>query len=423
MPSLSVAVPVLMEQPTQTTTVGVMMRRVGSPKTANPGTTGSPALKNAAAQGIVKKNSPTKVILTSEESRQMTSPTAARRSSPKKGTASATRAGTTKPSGSPARQGAVGGVCSPVHRGATGGLTSPPQRSPIGGLTSPPRRSPTGGLVSPARNSPTRITSPIHTSNGFSRVDSTVSSVSTVSTVSSMSNGLVEGSRTMYTVVFDYEATGDDELNLQRGQQVEVLSKDSKISGDEGWWTGRIGNKVGIFPSNFVTQANSVSPPVDENWPFEIDFNELVLSEVIGVGGFGKVYRGTWRGEEVAVKAARHDPDEPMSVTVENVRQEAKLFSLLKHKNIVSSKGVCLKEPNLCLVMEYARGGSLNRVLNGRRIPPNTLVDWAVQIADGMNYLHIEAPISLIHRDLKSSNGMYVYVYWKFKMKKFGPTD
>ncbi|XP_014667455.1 PREDICTED: mitogen-activated protein kinase kinase kinase 9-like [Priapulus caudatus] len=208
----------------------------------------------------------------------------------------------------------------------------------------------------------------------------------------------------MYTVVFVYDATGDDELTLRRGQQLEVLSKDSKISGDEGWWTGRIGNKVGIFPSNFVTQANGVSPPVDDNWPFEILFEDLVLSEVIGVGGFGKVYRGTWRGDEVAIKAARHDPDEPMSVTVENVRQEAKLFSLLKHKNIVESKGVCLKEPNLCLVMEYARGGSLSRVLNGRRIPPNILVDWAIQIAEGMNYLHVEAPITLIHRDLKSSN-------------------
>ena len=63
------------------------------------------------------------------------------------------------------------------------------------------------------------------------------------------------------------------------------------------------------------------------------------------------------------------------------------------------------QEPNLCLVMEYARGGPLNRVLTGRKIRPSVLVDWAIQIARGMNYLHNGAPISLIHRDLKSSNG------------------
>ncbi|GIZ00411.1 mitogen-activated protein kinase kinase kinase 9 [Caerostris extrusa] len=55
--------------------------------------------------------------------------------------------------------------------------------------------------------------------------------------------------------------------------------------------------------------------------------------------------------------------------------------------------------------MEYAKGGSLNRVLSGRKIPPNVLVSWAIQIARGMHYLHSEACISLIHRDLKSSNG------------------
>ena len=216
-----------------------------------------------------------------------------------------------------------------------------------------------------------------------------------------------DNSSTFFTALFDYVAQGEDELSLQRGETVEVLSKDSKISGDEGWWTGKIHGKVGIFPANFVAEAESidrVSTVIDKVQPIEIDFEELQLEEVIGVGGFGKVYRGFWQKHEVAVKAARQDPDEDPSVTLENVRQEAKLFWLLKHENIVQLEGVCLKMPNMCLVMEYARGGSLNRVLSGRKIRPDVLVDWAIQIARGMDYLHNKAPISLIHRDLKSSN-------------------
>lgn len=116
------------------------------------------------------------------------------------------------------------------------------------------------------------------------------------------------------------------------------------------------------------------------------------------------MYRAVWIGDEVAVKAARYDPDEDISQTIENVRQEAKLFAMLKHPNIIALRGVCLKEPNLCLIMEFARGGSLNRVLSGKRIPPDILVNWAVQIARGMNYLHEEAIVPIIHRDLKSSN-------------------
>jgi hypothetical protein len=36
------------------------------------------------------------------------------------------------------------------------------------------------------------------------------------------------------------------------------------------------------------------------------------VEEVIGAGGFGKVFRGYYRGHEVAVKAARRDPDEDL---------------------------------------------------------------------------------------------------------------
>ncbi|XP_024229560.1 mitogen-activated protein kinase kinase kinase 11 [Oncorhynchus tshawytscha] len=227
----------------------------------------------------------------------------------------------------------------------------------------------------------------------------------------------------VWTALFDYEASGKDELTLHKGDLVEVLSLDSEISGDEGWWAGKVNNKVGIFPSNYVSfkppsygklQGNGVGVVgelgpavvgVGEFEPEAVDFRELSLEEVIGVGGFGKVYRGTWRGGlEVAVKAARQDPDEDISVTAQNVRQEARLFAMLTHPNIIALKGVCLQEPNLCLIMEYASGGPLSRALAGRRIPPHVLVNWAVQIARGMLYLHTEAIVPVIHRDLKSNN-------------------
>ncbi|XP_032651499.2 mitogen-activated protein kinase kinase kinase 10 [Chelonoidis abingdonii] len=204
-----------------------------------------------------------------------------------------------------------------------------------------------------------------------------------------------------WTAVFDYEAAAEEELTLRRGDLVEVLSQDSTVSGDEGWWTGKIEERVGVFPCDYVASGPPGGPyPL----PLEISFQELLLDEIIGVGGFGKVYKGVWRGEEVAVKAARQDPDEDISTTAESVRQEARLFCMLHHPNIIALKAVCLQPPNLCLVMEYARGGALNRALAGRKVPPHVLVNWAVQIARGMNYLHNEAVVPIIHRDLKSIN-------------------
>ncbi|NXX85590.1 M3K21 kinase, partial [Urocolius indicus] len=233
----------------------------------------------------------------------------------------------------------------------------------------------------------------------------------------------------LWTALYDYEASGEDELSLRRGDVVEVLSQDAAVSGDDGWWAGKIRHRLGIFPANYVTRqprggaaaaggggGGGRRDPAGSLT--EIDFQHLELQEIIGVGGFGKVYRATWRGREVAVKAARQDPDEDITATAESVRQEAKLFSMLRHPNIIALHGVCLREPNLCLVMEFARGGSLNRALaaapgagtgagaarGGRRIPPHVLVNWAVQIARGMLYLHDQAIVPILHRDLKSSN-------------------
>lgn len=235
--------------------------------------------------------------------------------------------------------------------------------------------------------------------------------------IDSSENMLQQASTMLYTALYDYEAKNEDELSLSYGTIVVVLSKDSAISGDEGWWTGKIGDQVGIFPSNFVTDRDLMEADnlPTEIQPAQIEFSELDLKEIIGQGGFSKVRRGFWLEKEVAVKTQNQD-DDPAR-TYENVLKEAKLFWSLKHENIVELYGACLVEPNFCLVMEFARGGPLNRILAEHKIPPDVLVGWATQIARGMQYLHHGAPISVIHRDLKSSNGEFyfetIFYYYK----------
>nr|XP_041567853.1 mitogen-activated protein kinase kinase kinase 11 [Taeniopygia guttata] len=148
--------------------------------------------------------------------------------------------------------------------------------------------------------------------------------------------------------------------------------------------------------------SRSPSPPGGGWEPARAAFGELRLEEVIGTGGFGRVFRGTWRGQVVAVKAARGDAG-PAGVS--SLRREARLYARLRHPNVVALRAVCLEPPHLCLVMEFAAGGPLSRALAGRRVPPAVLLDWARQVARGMRYLHAGTPVPLIHRDLKSSNG------------------
>ena len=52
--------------------------------------------------------------------------------------------------------------------------------------------------------------------------------------------------RSLWFAIYDYDSQGEDELGLRKGDVIEVLSKDYKISGDDGWWTGKCQGKVSV---------------------------------------------------------------------------------------------------------------------------------------------------------------------------------
>ena len=49
-------------------------------------------------------------------------------------------------------------------------------------------------------------------------------------------------------VLFPYNAVNDDELTLEEGQIINVVSKDVE---DKGWWKGEIDGRQGVFPVSF----------------------------------------------------------------------------------------------------------------------------------------------------------------------------
>ena len=223
---------------------------------------------------------------------------------------------------------------------------------------------------------------------------------------------------TLCTALYDYTALEKDELCFSVGDEIEVYSAEE--GSDPGWRYGRrVGDKdgkIGLLPANFVTQG-TVRDAVERQLakPIVINFEELAFNEVIGSGGFGKVHRAVWKNEEVAVKTAHFEgsypDDDSESRPDKEVLREARLFSLLRHPNIVELVGVCLEAPNYCLVMELCRGGPLSRLLERNQLPANVVIDWAQQLARGMLYLHNDIGVAIIHRDLKSSNGESSFVF------------
>lgn len=92
-----------------------------------------------------------------------------------------------------------------------------------------------------------------------------------------------------------------------------------------------------------------------------IAFGELELGDKIGGGGFGDVHIALWKGQQVAVKKLR--VQRVHQKKMQEFEKEVLSITELDHPNIVKFYGACIKTPDLALVMEFLKDGSLYDVL------------------------------------------------------------
>uniref|UniRef100_A0A453T8L9 Protein kinase domain-containing protein n=1 Tax=Aegilops tauschii subsp. strangulata TaxID=200361 RepID=A0A453T8L9_AEGTS len=127
----------------------------------------------------------------------------------------------------------------------------------------------------------------------------------------------------------------------------------------------------------------------------------------LGEGGFGAVYKGTLPdGEEIAVKRLSKGSTQG----VDELKNELALVAKLKHKNLVRLLGVCLEQQERLLVYEFVPNRSLDQILFIDIEKKREKLDWGQRlriirgIARGLQYLHEDSQLKVVHRDLKASN-------------------
>lgn len=170
-----------------------------------------------------------------------------------------------------------------------------------------------------------------------------------------------------------------------------------------------------------LMDSNSLTEGLENYEEWTIDLRKLNMGEAFAQGAFGKLYRGTYKGEDVAIKILERPENDPERAQLmeQQFQQEVKMLATLKHPNIVRFIGACRKPMVWCIVTEYAKGGSVRQFLmkrQSRSVPLKLAVKQALDVARGMAYVH---GLGLIHRDLKSDN-LLIFSDKSIKIADFG---
>lgn len=156
-----------------------------------------------------------------------------------------------------------------------------------------------------------------------------------------------------------------------------------------------------LVPTASLVDQGHIRIPNDGQDDWEIDSTQLVLHQKVASGSFGDLFRGTYCGQDVAIKILK--PERLNDSLQQEFAQEVFIMRKIRHKNVVQFIGACTKPPNLSIVTEYMSGGSVYDWLHKQRATMRLpmLLKISVDVARGMDFLHKN---NIIHRDLKAAN-------------------
>ncbi|XP_042495036.1 L-type lectin-domain containing receptor kinase IV.1-like [Macadamia integrifolia] len=174
-----------------------------------------------------------------------------------------------------------------------------------------------------------------------------------------------------------------------------------------------------VFIIHLIMKREKKFAEVVEDWeldyrPHRFKYKDLYIAtkgfkdaELLGTGGFGKVYRGVLPTSktEVAVKRVSYNSRQGEREFVAEIVSIGKL----RNRNIVPLLGYCRRKGELLLVYDFMPNGSLDKFLFDQTTTEMKL-NWNQRfriirsVAAALLYLHEEWEKVVVHRDVKSSN-------------------
>lgn len=139
------------------------------------------------------------------------------------------------------------------------------------------------------------------------------------------------------------------------------------------------------------------------------------IIEFIDSGGFGSVYKAAKDSRLYAIKIFREDyvlKEYREKGENNRIRREIEIMKTVSHPNLIDYvddfKETVSDVPSYFLVMEFAQGINLRKVLNQKTLSEDEAIHLFLKILDGINALHSirgdNDDTGIIHRDLKPEN-------------------
>ncbi|XP_035233677.1 aurora kinase A-like, partial [Stegodyphus dumicola] len=152
-----------------------------------------------------------------------------------------------------------------------------------------------------------------------------------------------------------------------------------------------------VKPVTASTSSNDQSEK--KRWTLD-DFD---IGKPLGKGKFGNVYLARERKSKFVVALKVLFKSQLQSHGVEHqLRREIEIQSHLRHPNILRLYGYFYDESRVYLVLEYAPGGELYKVLQQcKRFDEKTAATYMAKISQALKYCHSK---KIIHRDIKPEN-------------------
>lgn len=135
---------------------------------------------------------------------------------------------------------------------------------------------------------------------------------------------------------------------------------------------------------------------------------KLIVQKQLAFGGLSAIYLVQANASELfvlkeAVVPADVDP-ELRRIAEKHLSREAKILAGLSHSNIAKVVDYFVEDARNYLLLEYITGQDLRQFVRQNGLQsPKVVLGWALQIADSLQYLHLQDP-PIIHRDVSPDN-------------------